>query len=232
MRNVVFFIILLTNGFALIETLNAATLQVSTGIQSSRFLDSVNLSDDEPLVSLAVDWTSDNGGYLGGNCSTSTVSNADSIKSSCDFYAGYFKPLSSNNAVSVQFTRHEYSRGLGGIWDFHDLAANWHINKKTTFSAIYSKNWLNRSFDSLALKGATQISVSEHINLNLSATLMALESDEAVDNLAFGKASFSYSLGRWIAEAGVALSDRDQALVLPFDVDDAEFSISFTYRLY
>ncbi len=232
MRNLALKLISTSIGIALPCVTHADVFQASTSIQNSHFLGGINLSDDEPVVSLAADWTSNNGVFAGTDCSTSSVNNSEGIKSNCDFYAGYFKPIDSNQSVSFQFTRHEYSRGFGGLWDFNDLTANWHISKKTTFSTTYSKNWLNRAYDSLAINGNTQISLTGGINLNLSATVLALENPSPVSTLTFAKVSFSYGVERWTAEAGVVISDSDQGIILPFDVDQPDFSITFTYRLY
>jgi len=232
MRSCVLKIISASIGIALPQISYADVFQASTGVQSSRFLGGVNLSDDEPIASLGFDWTSDTGAFAGTDCSTSSVNNTDGIKSSCEFYAGYFSSISPKQSLSVQFTRHEYSRGFGAEWDFHDLTASWHINKKTTVSTTYSKNWLNRAYDSLAIKADRQISLTDRLNVNLSGTVLSLENPSPVDTLTFGKASLSYGFDRWTAEAGFILSDSDQTIILPFEFDQTEFSINFTYRLY
>lgn len=232
MRNTVLNIISASLGITFSGAAYADVFQISTGIQSSRFLGGVNLTDDEPAVSLAADWTSNVGVFAGADCSTSSVNNSEGLKSNCDLYAGYFTPLNSDQSLSLQFTRHEYSAGFGGRWDFHDVSAGWHINKKTTLSATFSKNWLNRGYDSLAIKGDTQISLTDGLNLNLSASILALEDPSPVETLTSAKASLSFGAERWTAEAGVIISDNDQEIILPFDVDQPDFLITFTYRLY
>ncbi len=211
---------------------NAATLQATASIESSRFLDGTNLTDDSPTLSINADWTFDGGGFAGFDCYASTVNLSEGLDSGCDIYAGYFKPINKKKAFSAQVTRHEYSRGIVHKWDFTDIAGSWHISKKTRFTATYSKNWLNRPFDAYALKAETQIPLTEQLNFNLSSTLMALESGAPVDELLFAKASLSYTKARWTSEAGIIYTDPDQAKMVPFDIDEPELQLTFSYRLY
>lgn len=211
---------------------DAATIQTTASIESSRYLEGTNLTDDSPAVSLAVDWTFNNDIFAGLDCYTSSVNISQGLNSGCDFYAGYFKPISDSKALSAQLTRHQYSRGLDHRWDFDDIAINWHTSKKTRFSTIYSKNWLHRPFDTIAIKGQTQVNLSDRVNFNLSATLMAIESGAPVQSLTFAKATLTYSHSRWTTEAGFIYTDKDQIKMVPFDVDRPELFLSVSYRLY
>lgn len=213
-------------------SVNAASLQANLGVKSSHFLDGVNLTDDSPAVSLDADWSFDNGGYTGVDCYASTVDIDMGLDFGCDYYVGYFRPLNNISAFSAQITHHDYSRGLGSTWDFTDIAANWHINKKTVLTAIYSEDWLDRSFDTFGIKGATQVVLSDKLNFNLSASLTSLQNPSQVDTLVSGKTSLSYSHQRWTTEAGFIFSDTDQQQVLPFDVDEIELFLTISYRLY
>ena len=80
-------IISVSIGIALPCATYADVFQASTSLESSRFLGGISLSNDQPAVSLAVDWTSDTGAFAGGDCATSSVNNSEGIKSNCDFYA-------------------------------------------------------------------------------------------------------------------------------------------------
>lgn len=210
----------------------AATVQLLAGLESSEFLDGANLSDDSPTVFLSADWTFDQGSFAGLDCYVSTADISQALDQGCDFYAGYFKPINESNALSLQLTRHQYSRGFDDSWDFSDLALSWHPSKRSSFTATYSNKWLSRPFDTYALKADTQVLMSERIGLNLSASLMAIESGAPVSSLAFAKVSLSYTRARWAAELGVIYTDKDQRRMLPFDIDQAELLLSLSYRLY
>lgn len=210
----------------------AAQLQLSAGLESSQFLEGTNLTDDSPSVSIGADWSFDQGGFTGLYCYGSSVKKRDGLKYGCDIYAGFFLPVSDQSAVSAQVTHHDYSRGLNHKWDFTDLSASWHINKKTSVSTIYSKNWLNRPFDTFAIKAATQVTLTEALSLDLSGSVMAIESGAPVDKLTFARASLSYSQSRWTAQAGIIYTDKDQTRMVPFDVDQAELLLTINYRLY
>jgi len=214
------------------EFANAATLQATASIESSRFLEGTNLSDDSPAIAITADWTFDGGSFAGLDCYTSTVDISEGLDSGCDVYVGYFKPISRNQALSAQLTRHEYSNGLDHKWDFTDLAARWHINKKTRFTATYSRNWFDRPFDTFALKAETQIPLADKLSFNLSGTLMILESGAPVDELFYAKASLSYNRARWTTEAGLIYTDPDQIRMVPFDIDEPELLVTLSYRLY
>jgi len=238
MRRTVINLVVVAAGITLPSIACANTLQVTTSLQNSHFLGSVDLTHQEPAASIAVDWTLDNGGFAGVDCYISTIDNFNGpndsgIKSGCDYYAGYFKPFNQDNAVSVQFTRHELSPGHNQRWDFNEVTANWHINRKTTFSASYSKNWLNRPFDSFEIKAGTQIPLAERIHLNLSASILAFENSAVISNLTSAKASLSYTKKRWTTEAGIILTDSDQtSLLTVLDFNQPNFSLTLTYRLY
>ncbi|MEM7360070.1 MAG: hypothetical protein AAF431_13290 [Pseudomonadota bacterium] len=135
-------------------------------------------------------------------------------------------------AFSTQLTHHDYSRGLGGEWDFTDLAVNWHLSKSTVVSAVYSKDWLNRPFDTIAIQAATRVGLLERLDLNISGGLTSLGSSAPIDSLYSAKTSLTFSHFRWTTEAGVIFSDDDQRQVLPFDVDETEVFLTITYRLH
>jgi len=143
MRNSVVLKLLLLSLLAVSGLADATTVQVTASVESSRYLEGTNLTDDSISASLAADWSFKQGGFVGFDCYTSTVDISEGLNNGCDIYAGYFKPINQNNAVSVQLTRHEYSQGIDHKWDFSDIATSWHPSKTTSFTATYSKNWLN-----------------------------------------------------------------------------------------
>lgn len=210
----------------------AATVQTTASIENSRFLGGTNLSDDSIAVSLAADITFNNGGFTGADCYSSSAENNRSLRSGCEIYAGYFKPLSDTKAVSAQLTHHSYSRGLGNRWNFTDLSMSLNTSKATRFTAVFAKNWLNRPFDTLSMQADHIVTLSEFWRLNLSATLMAIESSAPISSLSFARATVSYSRARWSAETGIGYTDKDQRQVLPFDVDESELILNLSYRFY
>lgn len=214
------------------ELTDAGALQATASIESSRYLGGANLTDDSPAVSLAIDWTFDKGSFAGMDCYASSANINRGLDSGCDVYAGFFKPLSNSKALSAQITRHQYSRGFGQRWDFNDLAVNWHTSKRTRLSTIYAKNWLNLPFDTIAIQGETQITLSDKVNLNLIGNLMAIESGAPVRSLASAKAALTYTHSRWTTEAGLIYTDKDQVKMIPFDVDKPELLLTVSYRLY
>jgi len=211
---------------------NAATLQLLGGFENSKFLKGVNLTDDSPIASITADWTFEHGAFAGVDCYVSSVDVSRALDKGCDIYAGYFAPINANNAVSMQITRHEYSRGLGRGWDYTDFAVSWHPSKTSSLTATYSDNWLRRPFDTYTLKADTQFPITESLNLDLSASVTAIESGAPVNELYFAKASLSYIKERWTTEFGIIFADKDQRRMVPFDVDEAELQLSVSYRLY
>jgi len=232
MRNSVVLKLLLLSLLAVSGLADATTVQVTASVESSRYLEGTNLTDDSISASLAADWSFKQGGFVGFDCYTSTVDISEGLNNGCDIYAGYFKPINQNNAVSVQLTRHEYSQGIDHKWDFSDIATSWHPSKTTSFTATYSKNWLNRPFDAYAIKAETQIPIVDKLNFHVSGSVMALESGAPVDVLTFGKASLSYTHGLWVTEVGAIYTDPDQRRMVPFDIDEPELLLTLSYRLY
>ena len=211
---------------------SAATLQLSAGVQSSEFLGGVNLADDTPGVTFNVDWAFDQGGFTGADCYASNVSSDLGLARGCGLYVGYFNAFDDNNALSLQLTRHEYSRAFNRSWDFTEFSTSWHLSKKSSLSASYAEKWLGTPYDSVNLRADTQISLTESLGLNLSANVTELESGAPVDNLISAEITLIYLSGRWTTELGLVYTDRDQQQMFPFDIDEPDALLSVSYRLY
>jgi len=208
---------------------NAGTVQASTSVQTSRYLDGTNLTDNNLAISLTADLSLDQGLF----CYTSTAETRLNLRSGCALYAGYFKPLDNNDqAFSVVATRHQYVRARGSKWDFTELEAIWHLNKAANLSIAYTDDWLRRGFESYALRGNVSHQISNQFSVNLSLRTTLFESTAPVSMLNFAKASIEYRRQRWLFECSLISSDSDLREVLPFDVDKPEIGFTLTYQLY
>jgi len=212
---------------------SAQTVNVTASVQTSNYLEGTNLTDNNLGVSLAADWSFDQGVFSGLNCYTSTAETSVNLASGCDLYAGYFKAFGkADQAFSVAATRHLYVSARGQEWDFTELEANWHLNKTASVSAYYTDDWLRRGYQSYALRGDISREISPRFRANLSLIARFFESAAPIDNLNYAKASIEYSHRRWSFEGSIISADNDLQNILPFDIDDPEIGFSISYQLY
>ncbi len=210
----------------------AATVQVMAGWQNSKFLNGTNLTNGAPTAFIDADWSFDNNSFAGGNCYASSANRNEAVDVGCDFYIGYFKELNRNNAVSIQLTRHEYSRGLNRGWDFTDASLSWHVSKTSTLSVAVAKDWLGRPYDTFSVEAQKLIPLSSKIGLNVSANVMGFDSGAPVNSLTTAKASLTYNHRRWTTELGAIYTDGDQRNLFSFEIDQPDILFSIAYRLY
>ena len=210
----------------------ASSVQVLAGWQTSKFLNGTNLSNGSPAVFVDADWSFDNNSYAGGNCYASSGDRSQSVDAGCDFYVGYFKEINENNAVSIQLTQHEYSRGFNRGWDFADLSLSWHASKTSSLTVSFADDWLDRPYDTVSLDAQKLIPLSSKFVLNVSANYMDFDSGAPVSSLLSAKAALTYSHERWTTELGVIYTDSDQSRIFPFDIDQPDILFSIAYRLY
>ena len=211
---------------------HAANVQLVAGVQSAQFLNSVNLTESTPTAFISADWSFDNGSYTGVNCYLSDADSSQAVANGCDLYLGYFKEINKTNAISIQLTRHQYSRAINTDWDFTDFSLSWHPSKTSILSLTFTENWLDRPYDTFSIQAEKLIPLGSGFGLNLSASFMEFESNAPVSNLTAAKAAFTFNHQRWITELAFIYTDDDQSNILPFDINQPDVLLSIGYRLY
>ncbi len=213
-------------------SLQAATLQVEVGIETTRLFDGLNLSGDRPAVSLTADWAFNGGGFSGANCFAADVSSNDGLRNGCSLYLGYFQPTSDVQAFSFQLSHHEFARSRQQDWSFSEAEASWHIDQKTMLSLGYTRGWFNRPSDTLSIKGLHVRDLSDKLSVELSGSVTAFDQIAPINTLTFAKAALVYRHQRWLAQVALSYGDDRLRQLVGFDVDRAELSLSLAYRLY
>ncbi len=213
---------------------NSATWQASAGLETSRFFDGLNLSDDRPVALFSVDASLDNGLFTGADCFAGDVDQLAGIKNGCSLYAGFFKPLNDSQALTLLATRHELARARNREWSFYELEASWNFNQQTAVSVTYARDWFNRplSVDTVSLEGVYGRDLSDRFSFELIGGITAFENPAPINNIAFARAGLQYNHNRWLVEASIIYTDDRLATMVPFDLDQAELSLKVLYRLY
>jgi len=229
-KHVLYAVLLSTNGFAL--STYAATTQISAGIESSHFVDGLNLTDDQPSANLSIDVSFDQGLFLGSDCYHSEVDDGLGLERGCDYYLGYFRPISDTQAITASVTQHDYQRILNQEWDYTELSLDWHLSRRATLSVAATDDWFGRGFETVSLSGKFEHPLSKSFKAIIEGGVINLESRAPVNALEFGKLSLQHQKERWTSELSLILSDNDFRRMTRFDVDQPEVALSFSYRLY
>lgn len=211
---------------------HTAETQISIGVESNHFVEGLNLTDDNPALNLAIDVSFDHGTFFGGDCYRANVDRGAGLKSGCDYYLGYFKPLSKNQALTLSATHHDYQRTSGRQWDYTELSVEWHVSRKATLSVSATDDWFGRGFETVSLNGKFEYPLSASLSTILEGGIVNLESRAPIDSLEFGKLSLQHQHKRWTSKLSVIASDNDLRRMTRFDVDQPEIALSISYRLY
>jgi len=212
---------------------HAATLEVDVGLTSSRYLDGINLTDDQPTAIASADLSFDNGLFSRLDCHAADSDDDRSLRQGCDLSLGYFTILNEKQALSFEVTQHEYSRGMSRGWDFTEFRANWHVNTQSTVSVTFANDWLRRGFNIFSLQGDFNQPITDRLNANFFVSASSLDdSNFGVSQLFHAKASLQYSWQRWSAQASIIANDSAHEEVVPFDVDQPALNFTISYKLY
>jgi len=225
-------IMLLAVCSALSNSAHAATVQASASIENSKYFGGTNLTDHNITVSLASDWSFDQGLFSGFECYTSNANIRLNLSSGCDIYVGYFTPLNNDQALTLQAKQHKYVHARNSRWDFTELDSIFHLDKRTNLSLSYTDDWLGRGFTAYSIGADTRRAITGKLSGNMSLNLTNFDSSAAISSIAVAKASLEYNIRRWTLSASIIANDRDLERMLPFPVQRPEFGLSVTYRLY
>ncbi len=217
-----------------IETLAAPVIQVNAGIESSKFIDGLDISGGKPVANLAADVSFDNGAFAGLDCYKSeNLVFSDGIDAGCHYYLGYFNALSNNQALSATLTRSEYAPTPGRQWDYTTAALSWHANRSTIFTLSAIDDWLGRGYRAIGASASYDLPLDEKWSLNLSAGYLDFETSAPTTSLGHATLGLRFEKGRWSSEINAHLSDDNSlSLLTPFSVERLDVSFAITYRLY
>jgi len=210
-------------------------VQVTTGIESSRFVDGQDISGGKPAVNLAADVSFENGSFAGVDCyKTETQFFRDGIDTGCNYYLGFFKPINNEQAFSATVSHSEYAPipSPARQWDYTSVALSWHASRSTILTVSGSDNWFGRGYTSLAVNAAYQHTLSEKWSANVEAGFIDFESRSQRNSLSYGRLGLRFEQGRWGTELKLHLRNTGPRNLIPFETDRTDVSLSLSYRLY
>ena len=213
----------------------APVIQITAGVESSRFIDGLDISDGQAAVSIASEVSLDNGSFAGVDCYKSeTLAFPNGIDAGCVFYVGYFAALTNQQAISATFSRGEYAPTPSPArdWDYSTATLSWHTNRTTVFTLSASDDWLGRGYGAIGLNAAYQYSISDRWSANIEASYTNFEAMAPIDAIEYLGLGVRFEQGRWGSELKLHLNDTDLEQLTPFEVDQPDVSLRFTYRLY
>lgn len=224
-----------TLGFpVLISThVHANVLELTAGLETGRFIDGVNLSDNYPGAALAAEWSTAKGVFTSLSCFISEADQRNSIQRGCDLGLGMFVPLNENHALTFALGRHDYSSDVLSGWEYTDASISWHMSRKhlLKFSATDSLLGQNVAATSFSYQGST--SLNDRWSANFGLSLSALEeSAKDVDSLKHLTIGVQHNRGRWTTELKFLIKSSDYRRFVKIDQSEPELALNIRYRIY
>ena len=211
---------------------HANVIEVIGGIESGRFIDGVNLTNNPLAMSLHTEWSAQNGGFVSLSCFITERGAKNAINRGCDTSLGWFKALNNKHAITLAVSRHDYSSPLLRGWQYNDISASWHIGKKNKLKIKASDSLLGQNVNSVTASLHTARALNKHWYINLEAGLTSLEGSAQVNNLEYGVIGLHYRRGRWSSELKAMLSGSNYRRFVALDIDKPAISWNLKYRLY
>lgn len=211
---------------------NADVFQVNAGIATSHFERGINISEEQAVASLSLDWSSNQGLFAGTECYQSNSKSRHTLPHGCQFYLGYFTTLQNKQALSVSLTHKDYANTIERQWDYTLVTLDWHLNQRIMLSLSATDDWLGRSFAATMLDGKIQYPLNKHVNTYIGLGLMRFESTTPIDQAALFEAGLSFEKNRWRIGLDLISTSRDMTRMTGFDIDQPEVSFNIRYRLY
>jgi len=225
-------VITVTLASGLTTAVSAGTLQVNSTLASGHYLRGIELADDGPALSVGLDWSSDNGLFLGTECFVGGAERFSSFEQGCVSYAGYFRPLNANNALSFEAKRYDYNGRDPIDWDTSEYSINWHYKEALLVSATLSDDWLARGTSTTALDVSYTYALNNSFSVLTQAGVLVPSTRQTFDTLTTGSIGLQYQHNRWSTVIKANFVDSASRQNLPFDIDDPEFFWSISYQLY
>jgi hypothetical protein len=224
---------------ALLSVLHTASaapvVQVTTALESSQFVDGLNITDGKPSLSLAADLSFDNGSFGGLGCyrSNQQVSNIG-IDARCNYYLGYFRTLDNEQAFSATITRSEYTPIPIGEWDYTTAALSWHASPSITATVSAVDNWFGRGYSAVGFNASYQLDLNQRWSANLEGHYLNFEGSAPANSTADARIGLRFERGQWAGELNIHIAERNHDLrqFIPFSIDQPKLSARISYRMY
>jgi len=211
----------------------APVVQVTVGVESSRFVDGLDITGGKPAINLAADVSFENGSFGGADCyKTQTLFFQDGIDAGCNYYVGYFSPRKNDQALSATLSRSEYAPTPALQWDSTTAALSWHTNRSTTLTLSAVDDWFGRGFSSVGVNAAYQHSLSDHWSANGELSYINFSGSAPINAINYARLGLRFEKGRWTSELNLQLSDNSLRQITSIDVDQPALSLRISYRLY
>ena len=216
---------------------NASASSITTRIETSKFQEGLNLTDGQAAISLAADWSSSNGSYVGANCYSSLNGSLIGLSHGCDLQLGFFLELpaakkSDRQAISVEINRLVYERFAESNWDYSQATLNWHINKAAVLSLKGTENWLGRGVSTRSIAFSYQRPIYKGLVATSDFGVTYFEQSAPVNSMSYAQLGIQYHQQRWSLAANVIFSDENLQRMTGFMVNKPDALISLSYRLY
>lgn len=223
-------------GFGLSQAMAAPVVQVVAGVESSKFVNGLSISDSKPVANFASEISFDNGSFAGLDCYKSeTLFFRDGIDTGCSFHLGYFAPTSDTQAISATVSRSEYTGAPAPArqWNYTTVNLNWHSNRSTVFTLSRINDWFGRGYSAISLTGAYQFSLNERTSATLEASYTDFDGNAPISGITRGRLSLHYGFReRWSAELNLHLNESDINQLIQFETQQLEATIGLSYRFY
>ncbi len=212
---------------------HANVLEVSAGLETGRFIDGVNLSDNHPGVALAAEWSSDQGIFTSLSCFVSDGSQRNSIQRGCDLGLGMFVALNDEHAFSLELGRHDYSSDVLSGWEYTDASVSWHLGRKHMLTLSATDSLLGQGVAATSLSYQTSTSLNDNWTAKFGVSLSSLEeSAKKVDGLEHLTFGVQHNRGRWATEFKLLVKSSDYRRFVKIDQNEPELALNIRYRLY
>lgn len=211
---------------------HADVIELVGGFESGRFIEGVNLTDNQLSTHLNAQWSANNGVFASLSCFITERGEKNAINRGCDSTLGWFKPINDKHAVTLAVSRHDYSSPLLRGWQYTDISASWHLGKNHKLNVKATDSLLGQNVSSLTTSVFTSKALSDRWRMSFEAGFTTLESSAPVDTLEYAVLGAAYRRGRWSSEFKVMVSSSDYRRFVILDQDKPSLSVNFRYRLY
>lgn len=210
----------------------ADVFQVNASVSSGHYLRGIELANDGTAVALSFDWSSDVGVFSGLECYFSDADDFTGFERGCIAYLGYFAPINSNQAISIEGKRYDYTDTRPIDWDTNELAVSWHYKDAFLVSLSYSDDWLARDTDTLALDFNYNYSLTDRIFLSAEVGFLEALDETSFDSVLTLGAGIEYQANRWSLSLKTNTIDSQARNDLPFEFSQPELIWTFNYQIY
>ena len=210
----------------------ADLLRVNAGVSSSRFIDAINVTSDEPIAFIDADWSFDNGAFLGGDCYQSPSERGESLKRGCNAYLGFFTEINDTQALSIELRHKRYLVNTGFFWTDNELTLNWHVNKRFTLSTTINDNWLDHGNATISVQGDYFKPLNNRLGAYVSLGAMRFESSANLGTIEHFEAGLKYQKDRWGVDLSAIVVDEAIIDFIGFDTSQNQLKLTLRYQLY